>query len=501
MNCPICRNEMVDATATNNLADSYKYCRTCKKELAEMTRPDPNPQEYARGGREVRGYAYAVGGAGGGLGSKQPSSYAMPEPTLHSSAYCDSHSGGEHYRHMTADECKCQRIYYDPVLNVWCDRGPVGRPVGASPALAAPYSASPLFLVRANARVDACRSMNYPTGGHPPVSMHFKHAGSMACECGEYVYGNGKISARNGGSDPQHLTIKGPWACRCQTCAYPSAPRNYSSPYAPPPNVGPVVPTPNPNASRIFSKGDRCTWRGHRGTVDREGYIAGRAVIALQWEDKRAVKAECSRLKGRPTVITPRFYSDGRPADRYNTDGLNPGWPTAVSGRFQSQTPNPAAAPQACQADCNCGNCMNQLPTAFMRAAQIGLAYGMGPTKLKSLADFHKLDIDTAMLDYGKLEKRRISEAFVVPVSGRWRISGKIHTPMSEYETYDEVVCAYSEVDAKVVASICKRMKEFIEREQIRAIVGPQSSSPSDTLRSPWDQDCAAPEDEADDES
>jgi hypothetical protein len=35
MNCPICKNEMVKARATN-FGEDYDYCRTCKKELKEL---------------------------------------------------------------------------------------------------------------------------------------------------------------------------------------------------------------------------------------------------------------------------------------------------------------------------------------------------------------------------------------------------------------------------------------------------------------------------------
>lgn len=37
MTCPKCSNDMVTARATN-FGDDYSYCRSCKKELAEITR-------------------------------------------------------------------------------------------------------------------------------------------------------------------------------------------------------------------------------------------------------------------------------------------------------------------------------------------------------------------------------------------------------------------------------------------------------------------------------
>jgi len=40
MNCPQCCTEMVDAQATS-LGETYKYCRACKKELAEIIMRNP----------------------------------------------------------------------------------------------------------------------------------------------------------------------------------------------------------------------------------------------------------------------------------------------------------------------------------------------------------------------------------------------------------------------------------------------------------------------------
>lgn len=40
MNCPQCSNTMVEAKATN-FGDTYQYCRTCKKELAEILKDTP----------------------------------------------------------------------------------------------------------------------------------------------------------------------------------------------------------------------------------------------------------------------------------------------------------------------------------------------------------------------------------------------------------------------------------------------------------------------------
>lgn len=43
MECPICDTEMILALATN-FGSSYYYCRSCKKELAEMSPFSPKAE-------------------------------------------------------------------------------------------------------------------------------------------------------------------------------------------------------------------------------------------------------------------------------------------------------------------------------------------------------------------------------------------------------------------------------------------------------------------------
>lgn len=43
--CPQCSNDMVDAKATD-FGETYKYCRTCRKELKEMQPPAPLAVQY-----------------------------------------------------------------------------------------------------------------------------------------------------------------------------------------------------------------------------------------------------------------------------------------------------------------------------------------------------------------------------------------------------------------------------------------------------------------------
>lgn len=317
MNCPKCSTEMVKARASN-FGPEYDYCRTCKKELAEiipgMLAPGEKlvtEQTWRRAGdtMEVKiSPPLQVGATPGPLESWMRGCHIVRQPSLSKPAdpnqvfdpigheACRSTTiGPTHFFWRSEKTCQCGIFVRRPIMPVgnWDFTAQPGIGPAAQPRLISHTHVAPDGTTFHSAKPgEYCRVVL-------GVAFHFwPDNASHKCQCQGYK-----------GNPAQGMT------------PYPRA--GISMGYTPSSQPQPQTLPKPPVTGSAFKVGDRGHWCGHYGVVKTVNpphrFYKYRPIAIIKWDDEAAVRAERAKQRGRPTVGTPAFYADtGQPIQASN---------------------------------------------------------------------------------------------------------------------------------------------------------------------------------------